>query len=198
MFLVFFAAVTWQRVRAWHETETLFTDTLRKDPANIFAARTLGRYYSVTVSTPEKAVPFLHKSMGLTEKRIGRLTNPSLVHFEQYNLAELRNALGIVSRESGQYEKAVALHQSAIAEIANTELDSIEPPTTISRWASRTTRWRTCARRPAMRRDSLRRWRRPSHVTSRVSSAYPSYPIPTRTRASRCIALVVCLKPKAS
>ena len=121
--VVFFAAVTWQRVRAWHETETLFADTLVKDPANIFAARTLARYYSVTVSTPEKAVPLLHKSMELTQERIARIANPSLVHFEQYNLAELRNALGIVSRESGQYEEAVALHQSAIAEISNTELD---------------------------------------------------------------------------
>jgi tetratricopeptide (TPR) repeat protein len=123
VFVVFFAAVTWQRVRAWHETETLFTDTLRKDPANIFAARTLGRYYSVTVATPEKAVPYLEKATQLTEERIGKLTNPSLVHFEQYNLAELRNTLGIASRESGQYERAVAFHQSAIAEISNIELD---------------------------------------------------------------------------
>jgi tetratricopeptide (TPR) repeat protein len=123
VFVVFFAAVTWQRVRAWHDTETLFTDTLRKDPANIFAARTLGRYYSVTVSTPEKAVPYLQESVRLTEERLGRVTNHSLVQYEQYNLAELRNALGIVRRESGQYEKAVALHQSAVAEIANTELD---------------------------------------------------------------------------
>jgi tetratricopeptide (TPR) repeat protein len=123
VFLVLFLAVTWQRVRAWHDTEALFTDTLRKDPGNIFAVRTLARYYSVTVSTPEKAVPFLDRSMQLTEERIARVANPSLVNFEQYNLAELRNALGIVSRESGQYEKAVALHEAAIAEIAGTELD---------------------------------------------------------------------------
>jgi protein O-mannosyl-transferase len=123
VFVVFFATVTGQRVRAWHDTETLLADTLRKDPANIFAARTLARYYSVTVSTPEKAVPFLRKSMQLTEERIAKLSNPSLVHFERCNLAELRNALGIVSRESGQYEKAVAIHESAIAEISNTELD---------------------------------------------------------------------------
>ena len=123
VFLVFFAAVTWQRVRAWHDTETLFTDTLRKDPANIFAARTLGRYYSVTVATPSSAVPYLEKSVQLTEARLGRIANPSLAHYEQYNLAELRNALGIVSRESGQYEKAVVLHEGAIAEISNTELD---------------------------------------------------------------------------
>jgi tetratricopeptide (TPR) repeat protein len=123
VFLVFFAAVTWQRVRAWHDTETLFTDTLRKDPANIFAARTLGRYYSVTVATPSSAVPYLEKSVQLTEARLGRIANPSLAHYERYNLAELRNALGIVSRESGQYEKAVALHEGAIAEISNTELD---------------------------------------------------------------------------
>jgi tetratricopeptide (TPR) repeat protein len=119
-FLVFFAAVTWQRVRAWHDTETLFTDTLRKDPANIFAARTLARYYSVTASTPEKAVPHLERSIQLAEERIAKLANPSLVHFEQYNLAELRNELGIAKRESGQYEKAVALHESAIAGIPNT------------------------------------------------------------------------------
>jgi tetratricopeptide (TPR) repeat protein len=123
VFLVLFLSVTWQRVRAWHDTEALFTDTLRKDPGNIFAVRTLARYYSVTVSTPEKAVPFLDRSMQLTEERIARVANPSLVNFEQYNLAELRNALGIVSRESGQYEKAVALHEAAIAEIAGTELD---------------------------------------------------------------------------
>jgi tetratricopeptide (TPR) repeat protein len=61
--------------------------------------------------------------MQLTEERIGRVVNPSLVQFEQYNLAELRTALGIVSRESGQYEKAVALHESAIAELSHTELD---------------------------------------------------------------------------
>ena len=123
VFVVFFAAIAWQRIRAWHETETLFTDTLRKDPANIFAARTLGRYYSVIVSAPERAVPYLEKSMQLTKERIGRVTKPSLVHFEHCNLAELRNTLGIVSRESGQYEKAIALHESAIAEISNTELD---------------------------------------------------------------------------
>jgi tetratricopeptide (TPR) repeat protein len=122
-FVVLFAVVTWQRVRAWHDTETLFADTLRKDPGNIFAARTLARYYSVTVSTPEKAVPYLEESMRLTEKRIGRVANPSVVQFEQYNLAELRSALGIVSRETGQFEKAVALHESAIAEISNTKLD---------------------------------------------------------------------------
>jgi protein O-mannosyl-transferase len=120
---VFFAAITWQRVRAWHDTETLLTNTLRRDPGNILAAKILGRYYSVTVSTPEKAVPFLHKAIQITEERIGRLTNPGLMHFERYNLAELRNTLGIVSRESGQYEKAVALHESAIAEVANTEFD---------------------------------------------------------------------------
>ena len=122
-FVVLFAVVTWQRVQAWHDTETLFADTLRKDPGNIFAARTLARYYSVTVSTPEKAVPYLEESMRLTEKRIGRVANPSVVQFEQYNLAELRSALGIVSRETGQFEKAVALHESAIAEISNTKLD---------------------------------------------------------------------------
>jgi tetratricopeptide (TPR) repeat protein len=123
VFLVLFLAVTWQRVRAWHDTETLFTDTLRKDPGNIFAVRTLARYYSVTVSTPEKAMPYLEQSMQLTEKRIARVANPSLVDYEQYNLAELRSALGIVNRELGQYERAVALHESAIAEISNTELD---------------------------------------------------------------------------
>jgi tetratricopeptide (TPR) repeat protein len=123
VFSVFFLAVAWQRVRAWHDTETLFTDTLRKDPGNIFAVRTLARYYAVTVSTPEKAVPFLQKSVQLAEDRIGRVANPSLVNYEQYNLAELRSALGIVNRELGQYEKAVALHESAIAEISGTELD---------------------------------------------------------------------------
>jgi tetratricopeptide (TPR) repeat protein len=121
--VVFFAAVAWQRVRAWHDTETLFADTLRKAPANIFAAKTLGRYYSVTVSTPEKAVPYLQRSISLTEERLSKLASPSLVHYERYNLAELRNTLGIVSRELGQYEKAVALHDSAIAEIASTERD---------------------------------------------------------------------------
>jgi tetratricopeptide (TPR) repeat protein len=123
VFALFFAALTWQRVRAWHDTETLFVDTLRKDPGNIFAARTLARYYSVTVSTPEKAVPYLEKSMKLTEQRIGRVANPSVVEFEHYNLAELRSALGIVSRETGQFEKAVALHESAIAGLSNTKLD---------------------------------------------------------------------------
>jgi tetratricopeptide (TPR) repeat protein len=123
VFALFFAAVTWQRVRAWHDTETLCIDTLRKAPANIFAVRTLARYYSVTVSTPEKAVPYLERSMQLTEERIGRVANPSVVEFEHYNLAELRNALGIVSRETGQYQKAVALHESAIAEISKSKLD---------------------------------------------------------------------------
>jgi len=123
VFLGVFVAVAWQRVRAWHDTEALFTDTLRKDPGNIFAVRTLARYYSVTVSTPAKAVPYLENSMQLTEGRISRVTNPSLVNYEQYNLAELRNALGIVSRESGQYEKAIALHEGAIAVISKTELD---------------------------------------------------------------------------
>jgi tetratricopeptide (TPR) repeat protein len=116
-FLVLFAAVTWQRVSAWHDTERLFSDTLRKDPANIFAVRTLARYYSVTAATPEKAVPFLEKSIQLTEERLAHLANFSLVHFEQYNLAELRNELGIVDREFGQFEKAVALHERAIAGI---------------------------------------------------------------------------------
>ena len=116
-FLVFFAALTWQRISAWHDTERLFSDTLRKDPANIFAARTLARYYSVTAATPEKAVPFLERSIQLTEERLAHLANYSLVHFEQYNLAELRNELGIVDRESGQFEKAVALHERAIAGI---------------------------------------------------------------------------------
>ena len=87
------------------------------------AAAQLGRYYSVTVATPSSAVPYLEKSVQLTEARLGRIANPSLAHYEQYNLAELRNALGIVSRESGQYEKAVVLHEGAIAEISNTELD---------------------------------------------------------------------------
>ena len=119
-FSVFFAVIAWQRVRDWHDTETLFADTLAKDPANIFAARTLGRYYSVTASTPEKAVPHLERSIQLAEARITKLANPSLVHFEQYNLAELRNELGIVNRESGQYAKAVALHESAIAGIPDT------------------------------------------------------------------------------
>jgi tetratricopeptide (TPR) repeat protein len=116
-FLAFFAVVTWQRISAWHDTERLFSDTLRKDPANIFAVRTLARYYSVTAATPEKAVPFLEKSIQLTEERLAHLANSSLVHFEQYNLAELRNELGIVDRESGQFEKAVALHERAIAGI---------------------------------------------------------------------------------
>jgi tetratricopeptide (TPR) repeat protein len=123
VFVVFFAAVAWQRVRAWHDTETLFTDTLGTDPGNIFAVRTLARYYAVTVSTPEKAVPYLEQSMQLAEERIGRVTNSSVVNYEKYNLAEVRNALGIVKRESGQYEEAVALHEAAIAEISNTELD---------------------------------------------------------------------------
>ncbi|MGB8295759.1 MAG: tetratricopeptide repeat protein [Polyangia bacterium] len=123
VFVAFFAALAWQRVRAWRDTETLFIDTLRTDPGNIFAVRTLARYYSVTVSTPEKAVPYLDRSMQLAEGRIGRVTNPSVVHYEQYNLAELRSALGIVRRELGQYDEAVALHESAIAGISNTELD---------------------------------------------------------------------------
>jgi protein O-mannosyl-transferase len=123
LFVFFFAVVAWQRVRAWHDTETLFIDTLRTDPGNIFAVRTLARYYSVTVSTPEEAVPYLERSMQLAEERIGKVTNPSVVHYEQYNLAELRSALGIVRRELGQYEEAVALHEAAISEISNTDLD---------------------------------------------------------------------------
>jgi tetratricopeptide (TPR) repeat protein len=123
VFLVLFVTVSWQRIRAWHDTETLFTDTLRTDPGNIFAVRTLGRYYAITVSTPEKAVPYLEQSMQLAEKRRAKVTNPSLVNFEKYNLAELSNALGIVEREAGHYEKAVALQESAIAAISNTELD---------------------------------------------------------------------------
>jgi tetratricopeptide (TPR) repeat protein len=119
LFLIFFAAVTWQRVRLWHDTEALFTDTLRKDPANIFAARTLGRYYSVAVSTPEKAVPHLESLIQLTQARLGKLDNTSLLHFELYNLSELCNELGIVSRELGQHEKAVALFERAIAGIPN-------------------------------------------------------------------------------
>jgi tetratricopeptide (TPR) repeat protein len=120
VFLVFFAAVAWQRVRVWHDTERLFSDTLHKNPANIFAARTLGRYYSVTAATPGKAVAFLEESIRLTEGRLAALANPALVRFEQYNLSELRNELGIVTRESGQYEKAVALHESAIAGVPDT------------------------------------------------------------------------------
>ena len=50
--LTIFGAVTWQRVRAWHDTETLFTDTLRKNPANIFrgahARALLLRQYVIT------------------------------------------------------------------------------------------------------------------------------------------------------
>jgi tetratricopeptide (TPR) repeat protein len=122
-FLVPFVAVSWQRVQAWHDTETLFTDTLRTDPGNIFAVRTLSRYYAVTVATPDKAVPYLEQSMRLAETRLASVAQPSLVNLEQYNLAELRNTLGIVRREAGQYEKAVALHEGAIAAIANTELD---------------------------------------------------------------------------
>jgi hypothetical protein len=93
--LVFFAAVTWQRVSGPGTTpRRFFTDTLRKDPANIFAAKTLARYYSVTVSTPEKAVPFLENPSSSPKNASPDLANPSLVHFEQYNLAELRNDAG--------------------------------------------------------------------------------------------------------
>ena len=121
LFLAFFAAVTHRRVRLWHDTEALFTDTLRKDPANIFAARTLGRYYSVTMSTPEKAVPFLEHGIELTQARLPRLEDSSLLHFELYNLSELCNELGIVRRELGQYDRAIALYEKAIAGIPNTE-----------------------------------------------------------------------------
>jgi tetratricopeptide (TPR) repeat protein len=119
-FLVFFAAVTWQRVRLWHDTEALFTETLRRDPSNIFAARTLGRYYSVTKSSPERAVPVLEGVIRLREERLATLDNASLLGFERYSLSELRNELGIASRESGQYEKALALHEEAIAGIPST------------------------------------------------------------------------------
>ena len=120
LFLALFAAVAWQRIQAWHDTETLFADTLRKDPANIFSARTLARYYSVVAASPDKAMPHLERSVQLTQERIAGLANSSLIHFEEYNLAELRNELGIVNRESGQYEKAVVLHEAAIAGIPNT------------------------------------------------------------------------------
>jgi tetratricopeptide (TPR) repeat protein len=119
-FLLFFATVTWERVRLWHDTEALFTDTLRQDPRNIFAARTLARFYSVTVSSPEKGVPVLERAAELTTERIGSLHNESLLNFERYNLSELRNELGIASRESGHFDKAVALHQEAIAGIPDT------------------------------------------------------------------------------
>lgn len=120
LFLVFFAAVTWRRVRLWHDTEALFTDTLGKDPGNIFAARTLGRYYSVTTSSPQKAVPFLESIIQSTQARLVRLDNASLLRFELYNLSELCNELGIVSRELSQYDKAIALFERAIAGIPNT------------------------------------------------------------------------------
>jgi len=120
LLLACLGVLTWQRIRAWHDTETLFSDTLRKDPANIFAARTLGRTYSVTMAKPEKALPLLEQSIQLTEQRIAGLSNPSLLHFEQYNLAEVRNELGIARRELGQYEEAVTLHQAAIAGIPDT------------------------------------------------------------------------------
>lgn len=123
-FVVFFAAITWERVRLWHDTETLFSDTLRQDPRNIFAARTLGRYYSVTRLSPEKAVPVLEHVIRLTEERTGLLHNYSLLSFERYNLSELRNELGIANRESGHFEKAVALHQAAIAGIPDTGRDA--------------------------------------------------------------------------
>ncbi len=118
--VIFFAAITWERVRLWHDTEALFADTLRQDPRNIFAARTLGRFYSVTQSSPDKAVPILERAIGLTESRIASLHNASLVNFERYNLSELRNELGVASRQSGQYEKAVGLHAEAISGIPDT------------------------------------------------------------------------------
>jgi tetratricopeptide (TPR) repeat protein len=123
-FVFFFAVITWERVRLWHDTEALFTDTLRQDPRNIFAARTLGRFYSVTRSSPEKAVPVLEHVIQLTEGRIGSLHNSSLLNFERYNLSELRNELGIANRESVHLEKAVALHQAAIAGIPDTGRDA--------------------------------------------------------------------------
>ncbi|MGA2449047.1 MAG: tetratricopeptide repeat protein [Polyangiaceae bacterium] len=120
LFLSLFAAVTWHRVRLWHDTEALFTDTLRQEPRNIFAARTLGRYYSITLSSPDKGVPLLERTIALTEVRIARLTNASLLDFERYNLSELRNELGIAQRESGHYERAIALHEEAILGIPDT------------------------------------------------------------------------------
>jgi tetratricopeptide (TPR) repeat protein len=120
LFLVFFAAVTWRRVRLWHDTESLFTDTLHKDPGNIFAARTLGRYYSVTTSSPQKAAPFLESIVRRTQAQLAKLDNVSLLSFELYNLSELCNELGIVYRELGQFDKAIALFERAIAGIPNT------------------------------------------------------------------------------
>jgi tetratricopeptide (TPR) repeat protein len=71
----------------------------------------------VTASSPEKGLPLLERAIGLTEDRIARLTNPSLLSFERYDLSELRNELGIANREAGSYERAVALHREAIAGI---------------------------------------------------------------------------------
>jgi len=120
LFLIFFAAVTWRRVRLWHDTESLFTDTLHKDPGNIFAARTLGRFYSVTTSSPQKAVPVLESIVRRTQAQLAKLDNASLLSFELYNLSELCNELGIVYRELRQFDKAIALFERAIAGIPNT------------------------------------------------------------------------------
>ncbi|MBI4396872.1 MAG: tetratricopeptide repeat protein [Elusimicrobia bacterium] len=113
-FLVFFGVQTSQRIRAWRDTETLFADTFRKDPGNVLATKILSRYYSQFVMTPEKAVPYLEEAVRSTEAKLSGRTHPNHIAIERYNLAGLKNTYGIVRREMGAFDEAIALQEEAV------------------------------------------------------------------------------------
>lgn len=94
--LCVFGGLTWQRAQAFHDDQTLWLDTLRKNPTSALAHNNLGNLYQRRGQLP-LALPHLQEAARLSP-----------------NYAETHNNLGVVLAQLGRVDEAIAQFNEAL------------------------------------------------------------------------------------
>jgi hypothetical protein len=123
--------LTWVHSRQYVDGETLYRETIARNPAAWMAYNNLGSLRLERGSDPSEAAaliqeslriypdnPEAHNNLGVAFQRLGRLEDASAEHREALRLfpsyAEAYNNLGIVAEKQGRIEDALGYYTTAL------------------------------------------------------------------------------------
>jgi Tfp pilus assembly protein PilF len=121
---------SWKQSRIYQNLETLWLDTIEKNPASWMAYNNLGLFY-LNENNPEQAVPLLEKAIKFNPRELSAINNlgASLVRMNRYDEAKQRyqeaistdpndprayHNLGVALVKEGKLEQALGYYQRAL------------------------------------------------------------------------------------
>jgi tetratricopeptide (TPR) repeat protein len=99
---------TWRQVQHWRDTETLWSYTLERDPANPTALNNLGFHY-LELERYEEAIPLLGSAVAVDPGNLRAVLN---LGFSLEELGRLEEALHVYRRALPHHPAAAALHNN--------------------------------------------------------------------------------------